>query len=66
MRRPSSPGRVESLRLRAWAGAAWAAPVLSATPGLRVLDVRGGRELLVHRLGARPSRLERVLTEAGV
>ncbi|MET8545429.1 hypothetical protein ABZW03_33050 [Kitasatospora sp. NPDC004799] len=62
-----SPGHRRSgfraVRLAPGTGPAWAAALLSATPGAYVVDV-DGQGLLVHALGHEPSALEGALTEA--
>lgn len=65
-------GGFRTVRLTSGTGAAWAAAVLSATPGAYVVDVdrappeNGEGDLLtVHVLPGEPTRLERVLTTGG-
>ncbi|MEU3573871.1 hypothetical protein AB0E96_36435 [Kitasatospora sp. NPDC036755] len=52
-----------AVRLAPGTGPAWAAALLSSTPGAYVVDV-DGQTLLVHALGHEPSSLESALTEA--
>ncbi|MEW1637074.1 hypothetical protein AB0469_23710 [Streptomyces sp. NPDC093801] len=59
-------GRFHTVRLRRGSGAAWACGLLSATPGLYVVDLAPpGPTALVHTLPGRPTRLERALTSGG-
>lgn len=51
-----------AVRLAPGTGPAWAAALLSSTPGAYVVDV-DGQSLLVHALGREASALERALTE---
>ncbi|WP_316529374.1 hypothetical protein [Kitasatospora brasiliensis] len=52
-----------AVRLAPGTGPAWAAALLSSTPGAYVVEV-DGQTLLVHALGRELSSLERALTEA--
>ncbi|MEU6996402.1 Na+/H+ antiporter subunit E [Streptomyces sp. NPDC046465] len=56
-------GVFRTVRLRPDVGPAWAATVLSSTPGAYVLDVDGA-ELRVRALDGNPSRLEQALAQA--
>ncbi|MGW3230322.1 hypothetical protein [Kitasatospora sp. NPDC001095] len=62
-----SPGHrgsgFRAVRLSPGTGPAWAAALLSSTPGAYVVDV-DGQTLLVHSLGRESSSLEGALTEA--
>ncbi|MCF3179752.1 hypothetical protein IPZ70_07340 [Streptomyces polychromogenes] len=59
-------GRFHTVRLRPGSGAAWVCGLLSATPGLYVVDLRPpGATALAHTLPGRPTALERALTGGG-
>lgn len=53
-------GGFRTVRLRAGVGPAWAATLLSSTPGAYVLDTNG-TELRVRALDGKPSRIEQAL-----
>lgn len=65
--RPRVEGRFAEVPVRAGGGGGLATVVLSASPGTYVVRVaRDRRTLLVHRIGRRVSRLERVVADEEV
>ncbi|MEU8435924.1 hypothetical protein AB0F18_24025 [Streptomyces sp. NPDC029216] len=59
-------GRFHTVRLRRGSGTGWACGLLSATPGLYVVDLDpSGPTVLAHTLPGRPTPLETALTTGG-
>ncbi|MFI8521858.1 hypothetical protein ACIGEZ_29185 [Streptomyces sp. NPDC085481] len=58
-------GRFRTLHWHQGTGPAWACGLLSATPGLYVVDLGPDRTVLVHTLPGGPGALESALTSGG-